>query len=796
MRLLTSAVMLLAAVSIASGKENSRPCVFMTPEEVYTARTQKPITEEQNILRDALLRRAEESLSTPLRYTEPGNPDLLLSQYRVWPTERDSEMLLIRKDAADTDALAVAYAVTGEKKYADKAWENVRVMLSTYKAFGSFHPHRENNDLAAAHAFMAIATTWDLCSDRAPEKTKKLVLSEGVRRARFMYNTAVSDWIINGLPVPFETPGVPGTKEPYNRNIFAMLTTNHCWVDVALLGCLALALEKEDISLAGPGSGPRDWLRFAIHFFDYIAGIMPPDGSWPESRVYGAPYAFEGSMPFLRALKRTKGIEFFSKTRFFHNFAYGRMYAVWNHPRHGGIANFGEGGDHEWHSAAWIYAVAAAYRDPVLQWSANCWTRHKPATDETAWQYLAYDPLLPEQRPDSAGLPRAIILGDMSHIHVRGGSDPWGETDRVLSFRGAIAGRLQYELQARGKLPYVETWHMHLSRNAVILAVNGSPLISRATDFADGTQFYSVLQVNGQNQSRSVDYEGGARADNRLQLDGRRQEQPGGALPGVSDFEATDIYVTFSNEIGEAYPDLELYRRRVVCVEPDLYVIADHARAAQPVQMDFRLHFGARTDTEFHPSIKDSPPRISGRHEGIPFSCEIISTGELSASLGEATGGNASKTLRYGPSSRSTEFRVMALVRLGDIQERVLPVRADKPNLMGLFLTGDKQSLAIIVVEAVDINSGPIVARYVVPKTTVSARHLVTGLAGSSQYSVQAESAENSVVVAVSSGDGFAASPQGTLLFDIAPDGKATPVQVSTRPAAQDVAAAISKELH
>ena len=765
--------MLLVTISMAFGQEKTRPRVFMTPEMVQAARTRGALTAEQNLLRGALLRRAEESLSAPLSYIEPGHPDLLLSQYRVWPTDRDSEMLLIRRDARDTDALALAYAITGERKYADKAWENVRVMLSTYKAFGSFHPHRENNDLAAAHAFMALAMTWDLCSDAAPEKTRRLVLTEGVRRARFMYNTAVSDWRINGLPVPFETPGVPGTKEPYNRNIFAMLTTNHCWVDVALLGCLALALEDENISAAGPGSGPGDWLRFAIHFFDYITGIMPPDGSWPESRVYGAPYAFEGSMPFLMALKRTKGIDFFSKTRFFHNFAYGRLYAVWNHPGHGGIANFGEGGNHEWHSAAWIYAVASGYRDPVLQWSANCWTRYKPAFDEPAWQYLAYDPTLPEQRPDSAGLPKAILLGDMSHIHVRGGTDPWGENDRVLSFRGSIEGKNQYELQARGQLPYVQTWHMHQSRNAVLLAVNGRPLVSKAKEYKDSTRYYSVLEVNGQNQ-----------------------ESPGKALPGVTDFDATDVYVTFSNEIGDAYPGLESYRRRVVCLEPDLYVIADHARAAGPVQMNFRLHFGARTDTEFHPATKYSLPRVTGSHEGIPFSCEIISTEEISANLEKPTGENPCKTLRYGPPGQSTEFSAMAVVRLGSVKGRVLPVMGDQPNLMGAFIAGGKQPLAVIVVEDRNIHAGPPAARYIVPRTVSSARHLVTGLIGSRFYSVQAMPAQDNLEVTVSFGDDFAASPQGALLFDIVPSGKAVHVHASPLPDAQDVAAEISKGVH
>ena len=757
--------MMLFAVSIALGQENLRPRVFMTQRELASARTGRTRTGEETILRESLLARARKALETPMRYTEPGNPDMLLTEYRDWPTERDKEMLLIRKDASDTDALAVAYAITGERKYADKAWENVRVMLSIYKAFGSFHPHRENNDLAAAHAFMALATTWDLCADAATEETKRLVLTEGVRRARFMYNTAVGDWVFNGLPVPFETPGVPVTKKPYNRNIFAMLTTNHCWVDVALLGCLALALEEEDVSETEPGSGPEDWLRFAIHFFEYITEIMPPDGSYPESRVYGAPYAFEGSMPFLLALKRTKGIDLFSKTRFFHNFTYGRLYAVWNHPGHGGIANFGEGWGHEWHSAAWIYAVAKAYRDPVLQWSANCWTRHNPATDETAWQYLAYDPTLPERRPDSAGLPRAILLNDVSHIHVRSGSDPWAENDRVLSFRGSIAGKLQYELKSQGRLPYVQTWHMHQSRNAVILAVKGNPLIWRANDFEDSTRHYSVLEVNGQNQV-----------------------QPDKALPGVKDFDATDLYATFSNQIGEAYPDLEVYNRRIVCVEPDLYVIFDHARAASPVQMDFRLHFGARTASEFNPATEYSHPRVTGSHDEIPFSCEVISTENISANLETPTGKNASRTLRYGPPGRSQECRVMAVIRLGDNQGRILQVTSDQPNLMGIFLTDDKKPLVVLVSE-----TGPPGARYLVPRTACNMRHLVTGLLGSRQYSVKAETTGGDVEVTVSFGNDIEASPLGTLFFEIAPEGKVRAVKAKVLPAAQEVAEAISR---
>jgi hypothetical protein len=769
MKISLVAVVVLLLTHAAIGRSEMSPRVFMTAREVASARTGRTRTVEEAILRETLLARARQALETPMRYTVPGNPDMPLPEYKPWPTERDSEMLLIRKDAADTDALAVAYAITGERAYADKAWDNVRVMLSTYKAFGSYHPHRENNDLAAAHAFMALATTWDLCADTAPGEVRDLVLTEGVRRARYMYNTAVGDWKLNGLPVPFDTPGVPGEKKPYNRNIFSMLTTNHCWVDVALLGCLSLALEHEDISGAGPGSGPKDWLRFAIHFFDYIAGIMPPDGSYPESRVYGAPYAFEGSMPFFLALKKVRGIDLFSKNRFFHNFAYGRLYAVWNHPGHGGIANFGEGWGHEWHSAAWIYALAAAYRDPVLQWSADCWTLNKPATDETAWQYLAYDPALSAKRPESRGLPGAIILDDVSHIHIRGGDDPWGENDRVLSFRGSIAGKRQYELKAHGKLPYIQTWHMHQSRNAVELAVNGKPLIWRNTDFEDSTRHYSVLEVNGLNQI-----------------------QPADPLPGVTDFEATDGYVTFSSEIGGAYPDLDYYRRRVVCVEPGLYVIADHAAAGIAARMDFRLHFGNNTESEFVPTGENSRILVTGSHEGVPFSCTILAPDKISANLEEAAGENASKTLRYGPSDAATGYRVMAVIRLGDSVESVQSAGIRSGELMGAVFSDGARPLVIVFAMdgAMGYRAAP---AYSVPATETATRHLLTGLPGSSAWLVKTKLTDGFVSVEVASGEEVTASARGTLQFDISPDGKVTPVHARPQKSAQDVAAELAE---
>jgi hypothetical protein len=320
---------------------------------------------------------------------------------------------------------------------------------------------------------------------------------------------------------------------------------------------------------------------------------------------------------------------------------------------------------------------------------------------------------------------------------------------------------------------------MHQSRNAVLLAVQGRPLIARATDFEDGTQYYSVLQVNGQSQSKAVDYEAGA------------QPSPGKALPGVTDFEATGAYVTFSNEIGEAYPELETYRRRVVCVEPGIYIIADHAKAGRPVRMDFRLHFGLSTSTEFHPAAQNSPVRITGSHAGTPFTCAIISTDEMSADLGRPTGENASKTLRYGPPDQSAEFRVIVVIRLGDVQGRVLSAGGDQPNLMGVFIADSTAPLVVIMADDGAVHDGPIVARYALPKTVASTRNLVTGLAGSRRYSIRTKPAEEGVEVTVSFGDDIAASPQGNLLFDISSNGMARPVLMPALPAAQEVAEAI-----
>ena len=42
--------MLLAVVSMAFGRDNLRPRVFMTPEEVQAARTREPLTVEQVVI--------------------------------------------------------------------------------------------------------------------------------------------------------------------------------------------------------------------------------------------------------------------------------------------------------------------------------------------------------------------------------------------------------------------------------------------------------------------------------------------------------------------------------------------------------------------------------------------------------------------------------------------------------------------------------------------------------------------------------------------------------------------------
>ena len=767
-------VMMLVPGATASAGEMPRPRVFMTAEEIRSARARGAADDIQKRLRQALLQRADEALQTPLRYTQRGG---LIAGLRNWPTQMNGqygELLQMRKDGRDTDVLAVAYAVTGQRKYAERAWKNVHGMLSIYKSFGSYHPKRKNNDLAAAHCFMAIATTWDLCADVAPEATKKLVLTEGVRRARDMYVTAASDWIVNKLPVPFETPGVHRTRGPQNRNIFAMIRSNHCWVDVGLLGCLALALEDEDVSPAGAGSGPKDWLRFATHFFSYIAGIMPEDGSYPESRVYGAPYAFEGGTPFLRALKRAKGVDIFAKSPFFHNFAYGRLYAVWDHAGHTGISNFGDGPENEWHSAAWVYAVAAATRDPVIQWSANHWTRRRPAFDETAWQYLAYDPSLPEKAPAAAGMPKALILEDMSHVHVRGGADPWGKGQWVLSFRASLTGKKQPRLHKEGKVPYVSAWHMHPSRNAFILAVDGRPLVTRSTRGASGTRHYSVLQVGGSDQQSL----GSSRASIT-------------PLEGVVDFDATDLYTTFSSEIGRVYPDLDLYRRRVVCLEPGTWLVADCARAPKPVRMDHRLHLGRDVKAEFGAAAGDSPPRVTGTHAGKPFAIDVLSAAEVSVRLESPPGPAASRTLRYGPAGSATESRVCALVRVGDAPP-ARPVAGKTPNMIGAFVAGPRP-IAVIVSDAAEMKARPASAGYVVPRSASTVRHFVTGLAGGRRCGVRAKTDGESVTVTIAGGSDVTASPHGTIVFDLAPGGKARAVKVTPQPRVQDVAAALVK---
>jgi hypothetical protein len=267
-----------------------------------------------------------------------------------------------------------------------------------------------------------------------------------------------------------------------------------------------------------------------------------------------------------------------------------------------------------------------------------------------------------------------------------------------------------------------------------------------------------------------------------LQVNGKDQREPEHALEGIRDFDATDGYVTFSSEIGGAYVDLRSYRRRVIYVPPGLYVLVDSAKAPAPVRMDYRLHFGRQARTE-SVAPGDAAARIQGSiGEGdgaVRFSCEVLSRASVVAAPEPPPGRNASQTLRYGPPAAATESQVLAVIRIGNGNQRgrwATAVGSSQPNVLGAVL-GGSDHVVVVAADSCNSTTRPDEATYSVPRSAEAMRHLVTGMAPGG-YRVSAQPQGDRVVVTLAPGQGIESSPQGTLLFRIAPDGSVQPVTV------------------
>jgi len=520
---------------------------------------------------------------------DDGRPDLIASgaRPRVLLTAGRLAELRALRETSHRDVFAVAKAETDAYLTLPLPADRSRA-VNTYRVHGQMLPalalmYRLTDD----PAYLEAARRWLLCLVGFDSWDG----SQNLGRASFATGVSLAyDWLHDALPS--EELAEARTRLVHEGRILAPVVTaqhrllsNHLHNEICALAMIGYALWGEEKEAEGFVAIAEEKARATLEH-------APPDGAWPE----GVSYWGYGLSYFLRMLeaKRLLGRgDDFAGSAWLR--ATGDYFVYLSLPEahwHQGtvVANIADapldGGPH---GGVVLRRLASAYGNGVYQHMADALMSLERRRDDPsgrregahgAWMHLLwYDPAVRPTPPDA--LPTMRHFADMDLVSMR--SD-WGEDAAMLVFHaGPGPGHRNMADPQRAAMRGFGPGHAHPDINAFSVFARGQwlavdPGYSRVKDTRD----HNTVIVNGKGQAG----EGGPWLDYWA----FQQRQP---VPAIRLAESSPAYDTVLGDAGAIYVDearLRHFRRQVLFLKPDVFVIADAIEARGMSRFEWLLH--------------------------------------------------------------------------------------------------------------------------------------------------------------------------------------------------------------
>jgi hypothetical protein len=418
--------------------------------------------------------------------------------------------------------------MTGETKYLDQARAWV-LAVAAWEPDGA--TGIKSDDYAARQTLHALAIAYDGLYDAWTTEERAVIRRSLLARGQAMYRH------LN----PFK-------QDAYN---------NHPWFQCS-------ALVDAGLALADELPEADQWWRYGTDL--YLRRFLPlggNDGSWHEGINY-LTFTMKYVCQFATSLKGATGINLFTEVPWLRNAGYFRLYLAppgsigiyFNDTRPLALQ--------QWDKPT-AFRVASETGDPVLQWYAE-WLPQTTSQPTSSFYTLVYRNMdLPAQAPKNLALTRYFSdvgwavtrtnLADGGDIQFGFKSQPWdGPAGRAVG-------------------------HDHPDANNFLLNFMGKPLLvdSGYYDYY-GSPHHKLWTMSG-------------RSHNTLLVDGEGQltRSPGKIIAAVSKVGKFDW---FEGEGAAAYPEglLKSWRRQVLYVRPDLFIVRDVVRPVKPAVLTWLLH--------------------------------------------------------------------------------------------------------------------------------------------------------------------------------------------------------------
>ena len=465
---------------------------------------------------------------------------------------KQADELLEKNDVRKMEYLALAYQMTGEKRYGDK----LRTMLLDIAKIPSWGDSemmmREpawRSELQMAHKSFQIAVAYDAVYNMLTQKERKEI-AQGVWR--LAGEPLLGDWILEGT------------------GIHSLNSMGHNWWTscVGMGGLLALAISNELPEAASAAKiaveSLPEWFEFEGDEIQGKPRTFDRDGGMYESINYasfGITEALLLRMAWLNShpgakLPEIKQMELLPS--FFSHVCYpreGMLYSI----------NFGDSHKNVTGESSMALAYAMGVKDPVTLWYISQVepNQHREGFPMNYPMGLLY---LPDVRnaPKLPDLPTAHLWKDFGWATMR---DSWKKDATMLAVKSGM------------------TWnHSHADANSCILFHKGVDIIKDAGNCSYGKPEYrnyffqsdahNVVKFNGEGQPRAQQYHGSP-------------------LPGnvSSLLDAGDVKYVMANGTGPMSRWLSRNYRHYLWIGNEIYVVDDLV-SHEPGQFEWLWHPG------------------------------------------------------------------------------------------------------------------------------------------------------------------------------------------------------------
>jgi len=439
--------------------------------------------------------------------------------------------------------LALAYALTGEKRYlaSAQAWA---LASCGYPTWGL--GHIDGMDLATGHQLFGLALVYDWCYADLDSAARRTIRETIVRRASAQFEAAAT--------------GRAGWRRSYLQN--------HLWVDACGLAAAGLAVydEHEDAAL---------WIGFALDKFQRTMESLGPDGASHEGVGYWQ-YGVEYMLKFMCLARDLLSVNLFDNEWWKHT---ARYYIYLTLPRgswtrRNSIVDIADCPRYNWYGPDYLLReLAREYRDPYAQWFAQQVDEADIDAPSARWlNVLWYDPTVKPKPPTD--LPTLHHFEDMGIVSAR--SDWSGRESLVVFKSGPFIGHhgvATFSYDPGGG-------HVHPDANHFVLFGAGEWLIRDDGYCAKHTAQHNTLLV-----------------DSRGQLGEGSQWFRGSeafeARPQILRAESSPALDQIVGDAASAYPvevGLRRFVRVLLFVKPNALIVLDDIETDRERDLDLRFH--------------------------------------------------------------------------------------------------------------------------------------------------------------------------------------------------------------